>query len=146
MLKPFFFFTAWPSHTARRGRGGAGGQGEGLQPPGNHDNMTIKKKKNSGGVDKQTMQIYNTVLLTNWTDIKNHKQNKKKKTKKREKETNSINIYGTHLWHKYAAVGLATLLSFFFLYFFNSLNQITMETVQKGEGVGRTRAFPSSAS
>lgn len=60
------------------------------------------------------MQIYNTVLLTNWTDIKNHKQNKKKNQKKREKETNSINIYGTHLWHKYAAVGLATLLSFFF--------------------------------
>lgn len=35
----------------------------------------------------------------------------------------------THLWHKYAA-GLATLRSFFFL------NQITMETVQKGRGVG----------
>lgn len=37
----------------------------------------------------------------------------------------------THLWHKYAA-GLATLRSFF-------LNQITMETVQKGRGVGGWR-------
>lgn len=48
---------------------------------------------------------------------------------RKQKETNLINIYGTHLWHKYAAVGLATFLSFF-------LNQMTMKTVQKEEGVG----------
>lgn len=63
------------------------------------------------------------MLLTNWTEIKS------KTEQKRKKETNSINIYGTHLWHKYAAVGLATFLSFF-------LNQITMETVQKGREWG----------
>lgn len=66
------------------------------------------------------------MLLTNWTEIKSLTEKKRKK-----KETNSINIYGTHLWHKYAAVGLATFLSFFFF-----LNQITMETVQKGREWG----------
>lgn len=55
----------------------------------------------------------------------NQKQNKK--------ETNSINIYGTHLWHKYAAVGLATFLSFF--------KPNYHENSAKGEGVGRTRTF-----
>lgn len=84
-VKTIFFFHSLAISYCKEGEGGAGGQGEGLQPPGNHDNMTIKKKKNSGGVDKQTMQIYNTVLLTNWTDIKNHKQNKKKQKKKRKR-------------------------------------------------------------
>lgn len=85
-------------------------------------------KENQGGTNKQC--TYNTVLLK--TGLKsNHKLNKKKKGKK--KETNSINIYGTHLWHKYAAVGLATFLSFFKPnYHGNSA---------KGEGVGRTRTF-----
>lgn len=115
MLKRFF--TTWPSHTARKER-------TGLQPAGNHD----VTKENQGETNKRCK--YNTVLLTNWTEIKiiNRTNKRKKKTKK---ETNSINIYGTHLWHKYAAVGLATFLSFFFF-----LNQITMETVQKGREWG----------
>lgn len=70
------------------------------------------------------------MLLTNWAEIKSRTTEHRTK-KKKEKETNSINIYGTQLWHKYAAVGLAT-----FLFF---LNQITMETVQKGREWGGHR-------
>lgn len=50
----------------------------------------------------------------------------------RRKKANSINIYGTHLWHKYAAVGLATSLFFKPNYHGNSA---------KREEVGRTWAF-----
>lgn len=45
----FFFHSLAISYCKEGGGGGAGGQGEGLQPPGNHDNMTIKKKKLRGG-------------------------------------------------------------------------------------------------
>lgn len=65
MLKPFF--PAWPSHTARGG-------GTGLQPPGNHD-MT----KENQGENKQCR--YNTVLLTNWTEVKSLTEQKRKKKK-----------------------------------------------------------------
>lgn len=73
------------------------------------------------------------MLLTNWAEIKSRTtEHRTKKKKKKEKETNSINIYGTQLWHKYAAVGLATFLFFKPNYHGNSA---------KGEGVGRTQAF-----
>lgn len=111
-VKTIFFVTAWPSHSVRNR------VEEGYSRP----VIMTWQKKNQGETNKQCK--YNTVLLTNWTEIKSLIEQKKKK-----KETNSINIYGTHLWHKYAAVGLATFLSFF-------LNQITMETVQKGREWG----------
>lgn len=85
----------------------------GEEPPPSGQKKTRRRRK---------QWKYNTVLLTNWTEIKSLTEREGKK------ETNSINIYGSHLWHKYAAVGLAT--SFFLL------NQITMETVQKGVGWG----------
>lgn len=71
----------------------------------------------------------NIILCYKLDSNSNHKHNQKKR-----KETNLINIYGTHLWHKYAAVGLATFLSIFFKpnYHGNSA---------KGRGSGRTQAF-----
>lgn len=87
-------------------------------------------KENQGQTKKNNANI---ILCYLQTGLKlNHKQTKKKK----KKETNSINIYDTHLWHKYAAVGLATFLSFFFFFKPNYHGNSA-----KGEGVGRTRAF-----
>lgn len=86
--------------------------------------VTMTGQQKTKAERKKKQFKYNTVLLTNWTEEK----------KKEKKNPNSINIYGTHLWHKYAAVSLANFCSFFFLF----PNQITMETVQKGREWGRT--------
>lgn len=96
LTSEFENFFSQPGHLIMR-RLGKGGRGL----PGNH----VMTKENQGKKTR-TNDANIILLLTNWTEIKSLTEHKRKKT-------NLINIYGTHLWHKYAAVGLAT----FFLFF-----------------------------